>query len=110
MFNVDGRKEAGILEFKFMLLKGVAGQNGSVVINGTTYTAAVTGVGSNGYVNPDVIPTTSAMMTGNDVSLTETMESVQNRLNSNNASERLQNCSETEIISPTMPALHQKNR
>ena len=103
-----------------MLLKGVAGQNGSVVINGTTYTAAAgNGVNpSNGYVNPDVIPTGSVMtgsdtsprMPGNESSLMETMESVQNRLNSNNASERLQNCSETEIISPTMPALHQKNR
>ena len=53
---------------------------------------------SNGYVNPDVIPTNPATMSG--VTHDQSVESVQNRLNSSTASERLQQSSETEIISP----------
>ena len=55
---------------------------------------------SNGYVNPDVIPTNPGSMTMSGVTHDQSVESVQNRLNSSTASERLQQSSETEIISP----------
>ena len=82
--------------------------NGSVVINGTTYTqssANGTPSLSNGYLNPDVIPTTSQ--------LPESVESVQNRLNSSNATELLHNSDETEIVNSNSNAPNQqlqKNR
>ena len=78
------------------------GQNGSVVINGTTYTQSMVSRDglSNGYVNPDVIPTNPGSMTMSGVTHDQSVESVQNRLNSSTASERLQQSSETEIISP----------
>ena len=82
--------------------------NGSVVINGTTYTqssANGTPSLSNGYLNPDVIPTTSQ--------LPESVESVQNRLNSSNATELLHNSDETEIVNSNSTASNQqlqKNR
>ena len=78
------------------------GQNGSVVINGTTYTQSMVSRDglSNGYVNPDVIPTNPATMSMSGVTHDQSVESVQNRLNSSTASERLQQSSETEIISP----------
>ena len=96
-----------------------AGQNGSVVINGTTYTQSSTVGGgggsngngngtthlSNGYLNPDVIPTTS-----NQISKNESVESVQNRLNSTNASELLHHSDETEIITSAAAQPHPKNR
>ena len=58
-------------------------QNGSVVINGTTYTQtspSTSGL-ANGYINPDVIPTMSSPQGSPDHSL----EMAQNRLNSSTA-------------------------
>ena len=79
-----------------------------MVINGQTYTQSTHGGGttssilSNGFINPDVIPTSS-------ISANESVESVQNRLNNTNASELLHNSDETEIISPS-PNAQPKNR
>lgn len=59
-----------------------AAHNGSVVINGTTYTASNSGSSSgltNGYINPDVIPAQPSPQTEPSV------EMVQNRLNSSTA-------------------------
>ena len=62
----------------------LAGQNGSVVINGTTYTqtSATSGL-ANGYTNPDVIPNMSSP--GGPADTDQAVEEVQNRLNSSTA-------------------------
>lgn len=62
----------------------LAGQNGSVVINGTTYTqtSATSGL-ANGYTNPDVIPNMSSPQGPADID--QALEEVQNRLNTSTA-------------------------
>ena len=77
-------------EMSFTTVEAAAHSNGSVVINGTTYTASNSATGgggslalTNGYVNPDVIPALHSPQL--EQSEAGTVEMVQNRLNTNTA-------------------------